>query len=205
MKKISLTYIMMFFCINFLHAQKLITDPVNIDRKSNISLAGNTIIQNYSEIYLEQGNPDPSADVIQQGMNNNISQFQSYTGFENQRGVKNSSNALQVGNNNNNLQIQVGQDNRSIIKSFGINNGIKNDEIKTEQSGNQNTAIIEEGLLKDISYNLASIQQTGNSDFAKIFQEGSNSNIARITQTSNNNLANISQTGCSNVSVIIQQ
>ncbi len=155
--------------------------------------------------HLEQYNLRSLSEAVQDGNGNNLYQFQSGSTENYLDGTSNNSNAYLIGDNNYAHQKQVGKNNTSLITSIGNNNGIAGDEIKTMQTGNLNSASIEEGLLKSINYNLASVLQIGNSNVATVSQEAGNTNKAQISESTDNNLAKIFQTGWLNVSIILQQ
>lgn len=130
---------------------------------------------------VTQNNYNVFSEVVQEGSNNVLTQTVTASAVP-WDGTFASAKAYQIGNANYAIQLQSGVNNTSLVTTIGNNNGILGDEVKTDQTGNDNTATVEMGLLAAVSLNLASIVQTGNSNLATISIEGGNANTARISQ-----------------------
>lgn len=143
------------------------------------------------------------AEVVQDGSNNNAVQSQTGSAVA-YDGTSVQAKIYQVGTNNYAVQNQNGGGNVSLITSIGNNNGVPGDEIKTDQTGEWNTATIEQGLLGAVNSNMASIIQTCSFSTANISQEAGDGNSARITQQTDSDIAQIFQSGVSNIAEIMQ-
>ncbi len=141
------------------------------------------------------------SDVVQNGSGNHLTQFQSGGGLSPNM---NEAYSYQIGNTNYATQSQSGAANKSLITSIGSSNGLLSDAISTLQTGNGNSASIEEGLAGAVNFSLASILQTGSLNNATVSQEGGNLNEARVSQTTDGNIAHVVQSGASNFSTVSQ-
>lgn len=155
--------------------------------------------------HVEQYQFNANSEVIQDGNNNFVTQ--NITGSAVPwDGSGSSASAYEIGNANYAVQLQSGGvNNTSLITTIGNNNGVLGHEVKTEQTGNDNSATIEMGLLGAVNSNWAVITQTGDLNTASISVEHGDFNTAIVQQLSSGNTATIHQNGVSNQINLVQQ